>query len=274
MEKLLSIKLEDKKDSFNKIKPINNTKPYYWWASDLVAQLEYKDWDSFTHLVQEAVKIMIVIEIPYDENIIPIENTYKGKKIKDYHLSRFACFIIVMLADRKKENVAEIQGRFTLKAEQYGLHLSDLFELERLKIREELAEANKWLSSMAAKAEVNNYSAFNDAGYLGLYKMNSKQLHDWRKLPKNSVQQDYMGRTELAANLFRITLTELEIRNKKIKGQSNLEKVHFEVGDGIRNLINKHAEKFPDQLPTYLDLAQLKKQLKEGYQKMIAKENN
>ncbi len=83
-----------------------------------------------------------------------------------------------------------------------------------------------------------------------------------------------MGRTELAANLFRITLTELKIWTKKVKSQAELEKVHQKVGNGIRNLIKEHMGKFPEQLPIYTDLIQLKKQMKEGYLKMITKSVN
>jgi DNA-damage-inducible protein D len=256
------------------IKPINGKKPHFWWASDLMEQLDYKGFKSFVHYVNNAVRIMIIIDVPYDENVIPIKNSVNGKSVKDYQLSRFVCYLIVMLADRKKERVAEIQDRFIIKTEQYGLHLKDFFELERLKIREELSEASKWLSSRAAKAEVTNFSSFIDAGYQGMYKMNSKQLHEERKLPKNSAQFDYMGRTELAANLFRITLTELEIWTKKVKGQTELEKVHKEVGNGIRNLIKEQLDKFPEQLYKYTDLMQLKKQMKEGYLKMNVKKLN
>jgi DNA-damage-inducible protein D len=104
--------------------------------------------------------------------------------------------------------------------------------------------------------------------------MKSKQLHDLRKLPKNMGQFDFMGKTELSANLFRITLTELEIWSKKVKGQPEIEKTHYEVGKGIRNLIKIHTGKFPEQLPVYRSLEEIKKQMKVGYQKMIKPENN
>lgn len=246
---------------------IKNKKISYWLASDFMEEIGYKDWKTFVHLMDEATKIMTILEIPYYENIIPEINNIEGKE--NFKLTRFACFLIVMLADRKKEKVAEAQERFAVKADQYGIYPKDFFEIERLKIREELTDANKWLNSLVTNSELNDYSAFYDAGYVGLYGMKSKQLQGLRKLPKNIGQLDFMGRTELTANLFRITLTELEIWSKKVKGQSAIEKIHYEVGKGIRKLIKEHTGKFPEQLPLYKGLGKLKKQVKAGYQKMI-----
>lgn len=253
------------------LKKIDNKRPYFWWASNFMERLDYKDWHTFTHLVEETVRTMIMIEIPYYENIIPTDNNYNGKTIIDFKLSLFACYLIVMLADHKKKKVVEVQTSFAKKEKQYGIQIKGLYELERLRIRKELSESSKWLNSMVAKSEIKDYSAFNDAGYQGFYGMHSSKLHDWRKLPKNIGQQEYMGQVELAANLFRITLTEQHIWSEKIKGQTNLEKVHFDVGIGIRNLIKKHSGKYPEQLPVYKDLTTLKKLLKESCQKMTGK---
>ncbi len=251
------------------MKPINKQEPYAWESNELMKRLGYKDQRSFVRIVEEAVGLMILIGVPYYENIRPVRDATEAKSSKTFHLSRFACYLVVMLADRKKAEVASAQGRFSRKAQKYGISLGDIFELERLKIREELSEASKWLSSMAAKAKVVDFSEFNDAGYLGLYEMRARALHDWRALPQDTGQQEYMGRTELAANLLRITLTEQSIWNRKIEGQGYLEDLHYEVGRGIRQLFKTHTGKFPEKLPVYRDLAAVKKQLKTGYRKMI-----
>ena len=59
-----------------------------------------------------------------------------------------------------------------------------------------------------------------------------------------------MGSVELAANLFRITQTEEKLINDKIKGESNANKTHFNMGRDIRKFIAKQGGTMPEDLPT------------------------
>lgn len=59
-----------------------------------------------------------------------------------------------------------------------------------------------------------------------------------------------MGSTELAANLFRATQTEEKLRNDKVVGKNNANKVHFEVGSKVRQTIKELGRTMPEDLPT------------------------
>jgi DNA-damage-inducible protein D len=79
---------------------------------------------------------------------------------------------------------------------------------------------------------------------------------------------DHMGRTELAANLFRITMTEEKNRNEKVKGQFNLENTHREVGSQIRKVVLQNTGKNPENLPLEKKLPEVKKEIKQGYKEI------
>ncbi len=59
-----------------------------------------------------------------------------------------------------------------------------------------------------------------------------------------------MGSDELIANLFRISQTEQKLRNDNIKGESNANKVHYNMGRDIRKFIEKQGGTMPEDLPT------------------------
>src|SRR5690606_30967389 len=80
---------------------------------------------------------------------------------------------------------------------------------------------------------------------------------------------EYMGRTELAANLFRITQTEEKIKSHNIRGQENLESTHQNVGREVREIILKNTGKSPEQLPLGRKIPEVKKELRDGYKKML-----
>ena len=48
--------------------------------------------------------------------------------------------------------------------------------VDRVGLREELSEANKWLNSKAKKAGVSDFGAFMNAGYMGMYRMLNRQM--------------------------------------------------------------------------------------------------
>ena len=77
-----------------------------------------------------------------------------------------------------------------------------------------------------------------------------------------------MGRSELAANLFRITQTEDRIRNKGIKGQRMLEQTHHDVGREVREIVIRNSGCAPENLPQEQLIPEVKKELKKGFREM------
>ena len=61
---------------------------------------------------------------------------------------------------------------------------------------------------------------------------------------------DNMGSDELIANLFRISQTEQKLRNDNVKGESNANNVHYEVGSKVRKTIEELGGTMPEDLPT------------------------
>lgn len=245
----------------------------YWWASDLMGMLGYPHMKSFQKVLDRATKALVSLNIPHYENIIATQREIKGQDTQDFKLTRFACYMVVMNGDPKKVEVAQAQSYFAQQTRKFELYIQDNTELERLLIREELTEGNKSLASAAKQAGVTNFANFQNAGYVGMYNMKSWQLERKRGVKKGKLM-DNMGRTELAANLFRLTQTEERIKNKKIKGQSNLEQTHFEVGKEVRKIIIENVGKLPENLAQEKQLPEVRKELKKGYKKMNSEDKN
>ncbi len=239
----------------------------YWWASDLMLMLGYPNMKSFGKVLDRATKAFVSLNIPHYENIVAIMRTIDGAELQDFKLTRFACYLAVMNGDPKKEEVAKAQAYFAHQTRKFELYIQGATEIDRILIREELTEGNKSLAMAASRAGVVDYAKFQNAGYLGMYNMPSWKLEQKRGVAKGKLM-DYMGRTELAANLFRITQTEERIRNRNIKGQEALEATHRIVGAEVRKIVTENVGKAPESLPQERELPEVKKQLKQGYKKM------
>ncbi len=239
----------------------------FWWASDLMKMLGYKDMKSFHKVLDRATKAFVSLNIPHYENIIAEAREIGNEKVQDFKLTRFACYIVVMNGNPKITEVASAQVYFAQQTRKFELYIQSNNELDRILIREELTEGNKSLASIAKSAGVVDFAKFQNAGYLGMYNMKSWELENKRGIKKGKLM-DYMGRTELAANLFRVTQTEERIKSKKITGQANLEQTHYQVGREVREIIQKNAGKNPESLSQEKELPHVKKELKEGYKRM------
>jgi len=234
----------------------------YWHASDFYKMLGYSSLSSFKKVIDRVDKAFIGLNIDRDDHIKRVE-TSNGK---DYELTRFACYLLAMNGDTKKKEVAYTQKYFAEQTRKFQLYVQGREDVERFSIREEVKDGNKALSQAARNSGVSDYAKFTNAGYLGLYNSFNWELAKKRGIPKEKLF-DYMGRTELAANLFRATLTEARL-NKENKeygviGQEKSEQIHKVIAQNVRNQIKENTGKYPEELPVEKRLPELKKILRK-----------
>ena len=174
-----------------------------------------------------------------------------------YMLSRYACYLIVMNADPRKQVVAVGQTYFAVKTRQQELvddydRLTE--EQKRLAIRNEIKTHNKSLAEAAQMAGVEtslDYATFQNYGYMGLYGgLKAQDIKRRKGLKKSQDILDHMGSTELAANLFRATQTDEKLRRENIQGKDAANQTHFEVGAKVRQTIAELGGTMPEDLPT------------------------
>ncbi len=187
----------------------------------------------------------------------------------DYRLSKFACYLVAMNGDVKKKEVAKAQAYFITVTEAFKRCVHEAQQVERIAIRGEVSEREKSLSGVAGNAGLENYAFFQNKGYLGLYNMPINQLKEHKGIPDGRSPLDFMGREELAANLFRITQTEAKIRNEGIKGQKKLEDAAFSVGQQVRWSMEEISGTRPENLPPASDIKSVKADIKSTQKEFL-----
>jgi DNA-damage-inducible protein D len=232
----------------------------FWYASELMTYLGYANMKTFTNAINKAIATCTTLQIPIMDNFFQFINEL-GEY--DYKLSRFACYLVVMNSDTRKEPVAKAQAYFAALAGAVQNFFEETEKIDRLAIREEIAEREKSLAGTAKTAKVTNYAFFQNAGYRGLYNLNMEKLKAKRNVPTDRSLLDFMGKEELAANLFRITQTELKIKNENITGQNRLEVTAENVGKMVRKSMQEISGIMPENLPVKDDIKQVKKELKQ-----------
>ena len=252
-------KLENK-ILFDNIKHIDEDDNEYWSARELQKVLEYTEYRKFLPVIKKAIDACIKSNQKITDHFVHMSgmiNIAKSakRKVNDYKLSRYACYLIAQNADSRKEVVALAQTYFAIQTRRQEILESAYNKLsedeKRLYIRSLTKLGNYELNQAALKAGVKNFDKFHNAGYKGLY--NGETANDIAKRKNLCYREDIldnMGSEELADNLFRIVQTESKIKNEKINGQINANKAHYEVGKNVRDVIKKNGGTMPEELPT------------------------
>lgn len=245
----------------------------FWNARELALVLDYNKWENFANVIKRA-KIAcensghsVLDHFPEVRKMIELA---KGAQryVVDYELSRYACYLIVQNGDPRKEVIALGQTYFAIQT--YRQEVADCFnELDedsrRLVVRGDIKQWNQLLAETARNAGVitnEEFAIFQNAGYMGLYGgMTVDDIHKKKGLAVGQKILDYMGSTELIANLFRISQTEEKLRKDSVDDATTATSVHHAVGREVREAIEKIGGTMPEDLPTpEKSVAQLEKE--------------
>ena len=261
---------------FESIKKINQGGIEFWEARELMPLLGYKKWQNSEQAIDRAMIACtnsgqdIEDHFTDSSKMIKIaKNTVKEapRKIKDYYLSRYACYLIAQNGNPRKQEIAIAQTYFAIQTRKQEISQQLTDNQKRLYIRQEVKTHNIKLFETAKQAGVDNFGKFNNYGYLGLYGLVASDIKKKKAIGNDDIL-DRAGSTELAANLFRITQTDEQLRTKDIKGEETANATHFAVGKEIRSTIQKIGGTMPEDLPVQKHIKEIareeRKQLKSG----------
>jgi len=265
--------------TFDDIKQYDENNVEYWHARELQEVLSYSLWQNFHKVIKQAMiscqisqqevtfhfqEIKKIIEMPVykgknrfidvNKTICPQGQTTRN--IVDYKITRYACYLIVMNGDPRKEIIALGQTYFAVKTRQQELQeiYDRLSEDEvRLFLRGDIKQKNLILAEAAHRAGIKTsleYADFTNAGYKGLYGgLTALDIALHKNLKHGEEILDHMGSEELAANLFRITQTAAKIKRENIDTPIAATSAHNEVGKIVRKAIAEAGGTMPENLP-------------------------
>ena len=246
--------------NFEDIKHIDENGIEYWYARELQLVLDYKEWRKFENVIKKAIDACENSGISAFEHFVGADKTIqmpKGatKSIKEYKLTRYACYLIAQNGDPRKEVIALAQTYFAIQTRKQEIsekEYSSLTEDEKRFYQRNLTRKGNYSLNQAAKnAGVKNFDKFHNSGYKGLYNGETADAIAKRKgLRYREDILDNMGSEELAANLFRITQTESKLKRDNISTEKEANKTHYNIGKNIREVIAKNGGTMPEDLPT------------------------
>ncbi|MBQ8043983.1 MAG: DNA damage-inducible protein D [Clostridia bacterium] len=246
--------------SFEEIKNVREDRSEFWLARELQVVLNYKLWQKFENVISKAKEACensgnsAFVHFIQVDKMVEIGSGTK-RKIIDYELSRYACYLIVQNGDPKKEVIALAQTYFAIQTRKQEIREKEYSMLtedeKRIYNRNLTRKGNYSLNQAAKNAGVKNFDKFHNAGYKGLY--NGETADDIAKRKGLRYREDIldnMESDELIVNLFRISQTEQSLKRDNVKTENKANATHYNIGRNIREVIAKNGGTMPEDLPT------------------------
>ena len=260
--------------TFEGLRRTNENGAEFWSARDLQHLLGYNHWRSFETAIERALESCLRSgnepgnHFAGVRKMVPL-GSGSQREVADYHLSRFACYLIAQNGDPRKPEIANAQKYFAIQTRRQ--ELADArsgalaADMERLELRKQAAEEFKALSGAARQAGVENrmFGVFHDAGYKGLYGGRGRDAIKRDKgIPERENLMDRMNATELAANQFRMTQTREKLARDRVRHQAQAIVAHETVGREVRDAICRIGGTLPEHIEADEHIKAVEKRVK------------
>jgi DNA-damage-inducible protein D len=269
-------------ESFEALMKLNEHGAEYWSARELQPLLGYAQWRRFEAAIRRAMESCQTSGNNPDYHFAGAGKPIPGGKgaiqtVEDFHLSRFACYLIAQNGDPRKPEIASAQKYFAIQARRQELSDKLAADFERLELRKHAGEEFKALSGAARQAGVQDrmFGVFHDAGYKGLYGgLGNSAIKVRKGIPEKDALMDRMNATELAANQFRMTQTRDKLARDRVTKEAQAIRTHESVGHEVRQAIMRIGGVLPERIPPDEHIKQVEKRIKETPPKLALEDRD
>ena len=265
------------KNAFDEIvKIIQEEAVEFWYARDLMALLGYDRWENFHKAIARAIDSCKASEIePADHfrSVTKMVQIGSGaeRAVKDYMLTRYACYLIAQNGDPRKEEIAFAQSYFAVQTRKQELIEERIAYIERTEARGKLRESEKRLSQNIYERGVDDagFGRIRSRGDQALF--GGKSTQEMKKKLGVSDKRplaDFLPTLTIAAKNLATEMTNYNVEEKDLQGESAITSEHVQNNQSVRDTLGSRGIK-PEELPPSEDIKKLERRVKSQEKKLV-----
>lgn len=272
-----SKRIEQVKEQFDlAIQVTEEEKIEFWYARDLMKLLGYSRWENFEKAIERAMescKTSQIKALDHFREVTKMVSLGSGanRKVKDYMLTRYACYLIAMNGDTTKEEIAFAQSYFAVQTRKTELIEERIAYIERTQARNRLKESEKRLSQNIYERGVDDagFARIRSRGDKALFGGHStKEMKERLGVKDSRPLADFLPTLTIAAKNLATEMTNYNVENKDLFGEAPITNEHVQNNIEIRKMLGGRGIK-PEELPPAEDIKKLERRTKSQDKKMI-----
>lgn len=247
----------------------------FWHARELMPLLGYERWENFEKAISRAMTSCETsgIEIlDHFREVTKMVTLGSGSRrnIKDYMLTRYACYLIAQNGDPKKEEIAFAQSYFAIQTRKQELIEERIAYIERTEARGRLRESEKRLSQNIYERGVDDagFGRIRSKGDTALF--GGKSTQDMKKklgIKDNRPLADFLPTLTIAAKNLATEMTNYNVEEKDLQGEASITVEHIQNNSTVREMLGQRGIR-PEDLPASEDIKKLERRVKSQEKKL------
>lgn len=248
----------------------------FWYARELQTLLGYSRWENFELVIKKAMISCENAGGNVNDHFRGITKMIKLAKnaergVKEYVLTRYACYLIAQNGDVRKDEIAFAQSYFAVQTRKQELIEDRIRLIERLNAREKLKESEKRLSQNIYERGVDDagFGRIRSEGDQALFGgFTTKDMKERLKVKENRPLADFLPTLTIAAKNLATEMTNYNVEQKELYGEESITDEHVQNNSSVREMLGQRGIK-PEDLPPAEDLKKLERRVKRDEKKLM-----
>ncbi len=258
---------------------VNDTDVEYWLARELMPLLGYERWENFEKAIKRSMESCETSGITVTDHFREVTKMVQlgsGSKrnVRDYMLTRYACYLIAQNGDPKKEEIAFAQSYFAVQTRKQELIEERISYIERTEARGRLRESEKRLSQNIYERGVDDagFGRIRSKGDTALFGGHTTQdMKHKLGVKDNRPLADFLPTLTIAAKNLATEMTNYNVEEKDLQGEAAITTEHVQNNSSVRSMLGERGIK-PEELPPSEDIKKLEHRVK-SQEKKIAEQS-